>query len=55
MDNDKRPPEKDSCVRCRWVEMHPRPYAAIDYYCTSRQESIPTEVLIKRICPRFTA
>lgn len=55
MDNDQKGREKDSCTLCRWMEMMPKPYGAVEYFCVNRQETILSSVLAKRICPKFEA
>lgn len=53
MDNDEESRPKDSCTLCRWMEMIPQPFGAVEYFCVNRQETIVSSVLGKRICPKF--
>lgn len=55
MNDRQEPREKESCTLCRWMEMLPQPYGAVEYFCVSRQETILSSALGKRRCPKFEA
>lgn len=55
MDNDQAARETQTCTFCRWMEMLPQPYGAVEYFCVSKQETILSSMLGKRRCPKFEA
>ncbi|MDD5303205.1 MAG: hypothetical protein PHS14_08855 [Elusimicrobia bacterium] len=53
MDEEKKDRKEESCARCRWVELKPQPYGAVDYLCARRQEPLSSALLAKRRCAEF--
>lgn len=51
--DDRKDREKESCARCRWIEISAQPYGAVDYSCVRRQEKLPSTLLTERRCGKF--
>jgi hypothetical protein len=50
---NERAPDETSCASCRWVGFWAQPYGALEYFCSRRQEAIPSAALARRRCLEF--